>query len=399
MQVELAYGEDGLVIEVPDDAEVVVPRDPPGLANEETAVREAVRPWLRNLVPPVAVVFPDLTRPFPHKTVLPPLLSELARVGHRRDAVRLMCATGTHRQGTDAEMRALVGDEIVDRYPIHDHVAADLDAHSPVGEVDGVPILIDKAYLECRSQIVTGFVEPHFFAGFSGGPKAVCPGLAALPTVLEAHSPARIAHASATWLSMRGNPVHDFVRAATALAPPNLSVDVTINGVGGLTGIWVSPLPHGHRAACAFVEQTAVTHLDRPADVVVTTNAGHPLDPNLYQAVKGLAAAERVVADGGTIVAAAACVDGVPSGSHFADLLSQPDFLDVDSTPDQWQLQVLGRVLRRARVLLHSDGLGDDEIRAAHLEPVDDISRTIHDLAPSRLCGLPRGPMPVVSVG
>src|SRR3954469_23401394 len=399
MQVELAYGETGLVIDVPDHAQVVLPRDPPAIEKEEAAVRTAVRPWLRGLKPPVAVVFPDLTRPFPHKTVLPPLLSELARVGHRRDAVRLMCATGTHRQATDAEMRALVGDEIGGRYPIHDHVAADIDAHSPVGEVDGVPILIDKAYLECPSRIVTGFVEPHFFAGFSGGPKAVCPGLAALPTVLEAHSPARIAHPQATWLSMRGNPVHDFVRAATALAAPNLSVDVTINGNGALTGIWVSPLPYGHRSACAFVEQTAVTRLAQPADVVVTTNAGHPLDRNLYQAVKGLPAAERAVADGGTIVAAAACVDGVPSGSAFADLLSQPDFLDVASAPDQWQLQVLGRVLRRARVLLHSDGLDDDEIRAAHLEPVADISRAIHELDPAQLCVLPRGPMTVASVG
>jgi nickel-dependent lactate racemase len=397
MEVQLAYGEEGLLIEVPDDAEVVLPHDPPALANEEAAVREAVRPWLRNLTPPVAVVFPDLTRPFPHRTVLPALLSELARVGHRRDAVRLLCATGTHRQATGAEMRALLGDEIVDRYPIHDHVAADLDAHTPVGEVDGVPILIDSAYLECPTRIVTGFVEPHFFAGFSGGPKAVCPGLAALPTVLEAHSPARIAHPGATWLSTRGNPVHDFVRAGTALAPPTLSVDVTINGAGALTGIWASPLPFGHRAACAFVEETAVTKLAGLADVVVTTNAGYPLDRNLYQSVKGLAAAERAVRDGGTVIAAAACIDGIPSGSAFEELLAQPDFVDVDSAPDQWQLQVLGRVLRRARVLLHSGGLADDEIRAAHLEPVADISAAIHDLAPTRVCVLPRGPMTVVS--
>jgi hypothetical protein len=398
MEVELAYGETGLVIDVPDGADVVLPHDPPALPNEETAIRQAVRPWLRGLKPPVAVVFPDLTRPFPHRTVLPPLLSELARVDLRRDAVRLICATGTHRQATDTEMRALLGDDIVDRYPVHDHVAADLDAHTQVGDVDGVPILIDKAYVECRTRIVTGFVEPHFFAGYSGGPKAVCPGLAALPTVLEAHSPARIAHAQATWLVTRGNPVHDFIRAATALAPPTLSVDVTIDRNRALTGVWASPLPYGYRSACAFVERTAVTRLAQPADVVVTTNAGYPLDRNLYQAVKGLAAAERAVADGGTIVAAAACIDGVPDGSAFADLLSAPDFLDLDSAPDQWQVQVLGRVLRRARVMLHSDGLGDGQIRSAHLEPVSDISAAIDALDPSRVCVLPRGPLTVVSV-
>jgi nickel-dependent lactate racemase len=131
----------------------------------------------------------------------------------------------------------------------------------------------------------------------------------------------------------------------------------------------------------------------------VTTNAGHPLDRNLYQAVKGFAAAERAVTAGGTIVAAAACIDGVPSGSAFDNLLAQPDFLDVESAPDQWQLQVLGRVLRRAKVLLHSDGLGDDEIRAAHLEPADDVSAAIRDLNPEHVCVLPHGPLTVVSVG
>ena len=362
-------------------------------------MREAVRPWLRGLKPPVCVVFPDLTRPFPHQTVLPPLLTELARVDLRRDAVRLICATGTHRQATEAEMRALLGDEIVDRYPVHDHDATDVSAHVSVGEVDGVPVLVDRAYVECRTRIVTGFVEPHFFAGFSGGPKAVVPGLAALSTVLEAHSPARIADPRATWLVTNGNPVHDFVRAATALAPPALSVDVTIDGAGALTGVWASPLPFGHRAACAFVEQTSVTRLPQPADVVITTNAGYPLDRNLYQAVKGLAAAERAVRPGGTIVAAAACVDGVPGGSAFAEMLSAPDFLAVPSEHDQWQVQVLGRVLRHAQVLLHSDGLTDDEIRGARLEPVADVSDAVRRLNPERVCVLPRGPMTVVSVG
>jgi nickel-dependent lactate racemase len=227
----------------------------------------------------------------------------------------------------------------------------------------------------------------------------VCPGLAALPTVLEAHSPRRIADPEATWLVTRGNPVHDFVRAATALAAPSLSLDVTIDGTGALTGVWASPLPYGYRSACAFVEETALTRLAAPADVVVTTNAGHPLDRNLYQAVKGLAAAERAVVNGGVIVAAAACADGVPGGSAFAQMLAAPDFIDVPSAHDQWQVQVLGRVLRRARVLMHSDGLTDDEIRQARLEPIDDVSAAIADLAPERVCVLPRGPMTVVSVG
>jgi len=405
VDVELAYGEDGITVEVPDGATVVLPHDPPALTDPEGAVRRAVRPWLSDVAPPVVVVFPDLTRPFPHHTVLPPLLDELSRAGVRDADVRLICATGTHRQATDAEMRRLIGDDIVDRYSVHDHDCTDDEAHTEVGEVDRVPVRIDTAYVEARTRIVTGFVEPHFFAGYSGGPKAVCPGLAALTTVLEAHSPARIASPAATWLRLEGNPVHEFVRAATALSPPTLSLDVTIDGDRALTGVWCAPLPDGHRDACEFVEQTSVTRLQHYADVVVTTNAGYPLDRNLYQAVKGLAAAERVVAEGGVIVAAAACVDGLPSEGRFATLLAESDDLvAVESEQDQWQVQVLGRVLRRARVFLHSTGLTAAEVATARLTPAEDLSATINDAVgragpAARVCVLPRGPLTVVSVG
>jgi nickel-dependent lactate racemase len=134
----------------------------------------------------------------------------------------------------------------------------------------------------------------------------------------------------------------------------------------------------------------------------VTTNAGHPLDRNLYQSVKGLAAAERVVAPGGTVIAAAACVDGVPRGGAFSSLLESAttaeDLLSMPSAHDQWQVQVLGRVLQRARVLFHSMGLSDDEVRRAQLEPVDDISATLRQLRPERVCVLPRGPLTVATV-
>jgi hypothetical protein len=400
MDVELAYGEAGLTVEVPDDATVVLPTDPPALDDAETAVRNAVAPWLDAIRAPVAVVFPDLTRPFPHRTVLPPLLDELNRAGIRNEDVRLLCATGTHRQATDQEMRALIGDELVDRFVVHDHDALDEDAHTRVGEVDGVPVLIDSAYVRAASRIVTGFVEPHFFAGFSGGPKAVCPGLAALPTVLEAHSPTRIASPLSTWLRIDDNPVHQFVRAATALVPPTLSLDVAIDGERRLTGVWCGPLPDAHAQACAFVAHTSVTQLPAYADVVITTNSGYPLDRNLYQAVKGLAAAERAVTPGGTILAAAACADGLPREGRFAAILAEADdLLAVAPEHDQWQVQVLGRVLRRARVGLHTDGLTDAELALARLDRVHDISAALHHLKPETVCVLPRGPLTVVSVG
>jgi nickel-dependent lactate racemase len=413
--VTLAYGTDGLDIEVPDGSTVVGLGDAPPLPDEAAAVRRALGapttgPPLAELLPgrdTVAVVFPDLTRPMPNTTVLPPLLAELERLGAGPDRVELLCATGTHRRASPEEMTVLIGGELVSRYRVHDHCSDDQD-HIEVGVVDGVPILLDRRYVEADLRIVTGFVEPHFFAGWSGGPKAVCPGLAATSTILEAHSPSRIADRRSTWVTTVGNPVHEFVTAATALCPPDLAVDVTLDTDRKLTGVFVGPLPDGHRAACAEAGRTSTATVDGTFEVVVTTNGGHPLDRNLYQAVKGLAAAERVVMDGGTVILAAACLDGIPRGGAFARLLAGAADAATLARPggpsrvDGWQTQVLGRVLERAEVLVYSAGLGDDEVRSALMTPVDDVTRAVtravdrHGVG-ARVCVLPHGPLTVAT--
>jgi nickel-dependent lactate racemase len=419
MKVPLAYGTEAPEVDVPDDATVVASGEQSVLADPSAAVRASLAhplagPPLGELVPrqgEVAVVFPDLTRPMPNTTVLPPLLAELERAGAGPDRVQLLCATGTHRQATPAEMAALVGPDIVRRYRIHDHDADDGD-HVAVGEVDGTPVLLDRRYVEAGLRILTGFVEPHFFAGWSGGPKGTCPGLAATSTILEAHSPDRIADPRSTWLVTEGNPVHDFVRAATSLCPPELSVDVTIDRRRRLTGVFAGPLPVGHRAAIDFATGRVTSTVDGRFDVVVTTNGGHPLDRNLYQAVKGMAAAERVVADGGIIVMAAACGDGVPGEGAFARILaaaSTPGELVGAGGPgqlDRWQAQVLGRVLARAEVWLYSQGIDDHAARSAQLVPVHDLAAAVVDAitrtsartgGPARVCVLPEGPLTVAT--
>ncbi len=415
MRLTLAYGVDGLAVEVPDDAVVVEPLQPMALADEAAAVRQALRspltgPALGERIRPddrVVVVFPDITRPMPNTTVLPPLLDELEQAGAGPDRVTLLCATGTHRQATPEEMTDLVGAEVAARYRIHDHRADDGN-HLPVGEVDGTPVLLDRHYVEADVRILTGFVEPHFFAGWSGGPKGTCPGLAATSTILEAHSPARLADPRATWLATDGNPVHDFVRAATALCPPDLSVDVTIDSRRRLTGVFVGELPDGHRAAMTSAAQTVTQTVEGRFDVVLTTNGGHPLDRNLYQAVKGMAAAERVVADDGVIVLAAACPDGVPDEGAFARILGGATSVgqlrspDGPAEQDGWQAQVLGRVLSRAEVWVHSSGLSAAAVRSGLMTPVDDVGAAVGQALArrgrrARLCVLPRGPLTVAT--
>jgi nickel-dependent lactate racemase len=415
VRLTVAYGTDGLAVDVPDDAVVVEPKEPAALVDEAEAVRDSLRhpisgPPLGEVVDRdglVAVVFPDLTRPMPNTTVLPPLLAELERAGAGPDRVELLCATGTHRQATPAEMEELVGSAIARRYRIHDHASGD-GLHVRVGEVEGTPVLLDRHYVEAAVRIVTGFVEPHFFAGWSGGPKGVCPGLADTATILEAHSPARLADARATWMLTKGHPVHEFVVAAAALCPPDLSVDVTIDGRRRLTGVFAGALPDSHRAACAFAADTVTQPVEGHFDVVLTTNGGYPLDRNLYQAVKGMAAAERVVAPGGIIVMAAACDDGLPDDGAFARILrgaSGPAALLHPRGPgqlDAWQAQVLARVLGRAEVWMFSEGLSHDAVRSAMLSPVDDlgvaVARALDRKGPgARLCVLPHGPLTVAT--
>ncbi len=415
MRLSLDYGTTGLEVEVPDDAVVVEPEELAPLADEEGAVFRALvapvggRP-LGELVGPgdrVAVVFPDVTRPMPNTTVLPPLLAELERLGAGPDRVELLCATGTHRPAGAEELAALVGPDVMGRYRVHQHVADDGD-HVSVGAVEGTPVLIDRRYVEADVRILTGFVEPHFFAGWSGGPKGACPGLAATSTILEAHSPARIAHERATWMVTEGNPVHDFVRAATALCPPQLSLDVTIDSSRRLTGVFCGVLPDAHRAACSFASGAVSRPVDGLFDVVLTTNGGHPLDRNLYQSVKGMAAAERVVARGGTIVMAAACSDGVPAGGAFARVVRDATSARALARPggrgglDIWQAQVLGRVLEHAEVWMHSGGLTDAEIRSGLMAPVADLSAAVAEALGrrgpgARLCVLPHGPLTVAT--
>lgn len=415
MRVDLAYGRAGTSVEVPDSADVILPFDEQALADEDAAIRRSLHEPvaglpLRALVEGegrVAVVFPDLTRPMPNRTVLPPLLDELAGAGVPDDRVTLLCATGTHRLATAAEMAELIGPELVARYRVVDHDAQS-DEHVLVGQVDGVAVLLQREYVEADLRIVTGFVEPHFFAGFSGGPKAVCPGLAATETILEAHHPRRIADERATFLTRHGNPVHDFVRAATALALPQLSVDVAINRARRVTAVFAGPLFAAHDAACAHVGAAARREVPAPYDLVVSTNGGYPLDRNLYQAVKGMAAADRVRRPGGTIVMAAACADGVPDGA-FARLLAAartPDDLVAGTAGpelDRWQAQVLGRVLERGMVRLHSEGLGATAILAAQLVPAPDLDEAVEDtlrgLGPAaRVAVLPEGPLTVATL-
>lgn len=347
----------------------------------------------------------DGTRAQPRATVLPPLLDEIERVSPAAE-VTLLVATGTHRANSQAELLEMFGQEVLDRCEVVCHDSRDPATLVDLGVVGaGVPLRLNRRWVEADLRISTGFVEPHFFAGFSGGPKMVAPGLAALETVLVLHDARRIAHPRATFGVIEGNPIHDDIRACAAAAPPQLAVDVLLDDSQAITHVFAGELFTMHREACAAARAIAVQSVPRPFDVVVTGNSGYPLDQNLYQSVKGLSAAARVVRDGGTIVLASECADGLPEHGLFASLLAAAsgpeDLLSTvegmaETTTDQWQAQILAGVLTRARVVLYSDGIGSDEAATSMMTKALDLEQAVADavaFSGRSVCYLPMGPM------
>ena len=422
MRVDLAYGKRGLQVEVPERAVVIEPRYLPGLPDEAAALRQALRrplgrPAFRELARPddtVGIVVCDLTRPMPSRRVLPIVLGELDHLDP--DHITIFVATGTHRANSPDELSQMLGPELVARYRVVNHDAFDPASHEHLGELsDGGQIWLDRRFMACSLKVLTGFIEPHFFAGFSGGPKMVAPGLAALETVLHLHGAAFISHPRATWGITEGNPIHDAIREISARVRPDFSLDVTINREHAITAVFAGELFAAHQKGCAFARETAMQAVEKPFDVVVTTNSGYPLDLNLYQAVKGMSAAAQIVKPGGAIVVAAECSDGLPEHGNYKDILrmvnSSEGVLDLVSAPgfrmhDQWQAQVQAIVQRKARIYLKSDGLTDEQVRGAHLLPCEDISATtsrlLDEYGPeARLAVLPQGPqtIPYVAEG
>lgn len=423
MYLKLAYGRTGLSIELPDDAAVTViePDFVPGLPDERAAITAALRsplgtPPLQDLVGPadrVAVVFSDLTRPMPNDRALPPLLDELALAGAPDRQIKLINALGTHRPQTEAELRQMLGDELVERFPIVQHDAWDRQSLVEVATSRaGRPVCVNRAYLEASVRILTGFIEPHFFAGFSGGPKAVLPGIADIDSILDNHGPAMIAEPGVTWTTTEGNPLWEEMLKVARRTDPTFLLNVTLNQERQITGVFAGDLVEAHRAGVAFARRTAIRPVPEPFDVVITSNSGYPLDLNLYQAVKGMSAASLIVKPGGDIIVAAECWDGIPDHGEYKRLLweadSPEDLMERMMVPgfrchDQWEAQIQAQIQRKARVHVYADGLSDDELRRAHVIPCRSIEETVAEIQQSRpgatIAVLPDGPqtVPVVA--
>ncbi len=418
MRIKLAYGKTGLPLELDDalDVTVVEPAFVTALADPEAEVRGELEepigsPPLRERVRPgtrVGVVFSDITRPSPSRLLVGAVLEILD--GIPGVEIILFNALGTHRPNTEAELRSMLGDDIVARRRIVQNDAFNPSAQVGAGVTSkGHEIRLNAEFMACDLKILTGFIEPHLFAGFSGGGKAIMPGMAGQRTVLGNHDAGMVGHPQAIWGVTHGNPIWEEVREVAGKAGRLFLLNVTLNRDKAVTGVFAGDLDKAHSAGCAFVKCSAMVLVPRPFDIVITTNSGYPLDINLYQSVKGMRAAERIVRPGGAIVIAASCPDGIPEHGLYGKLLresrSPRELLDRICTPgfleqDQWEAQVQALVQLNADVYVRSDGLTDDQIRGALLLPCRRIEDTVAELIGkygrgASICVLPEGPQTI----
>lgn len=396
MNYSLAYGKGTLRLELPERNVVKVLNIQQGvpLAHPIEAVRQklAAPNGTRALSEIAAgkrsacIVISDITRPVPNQIILPPILETLRRAGVPQENVVILVATGLHRVSTAEEKTEMLGEEIVAQYRVEDHDAHRLDEHRFIGDsTRGVPIGLDRRYLDAEVKILTGLIEPHFMAGYSGGRKSICPGIAAAETICSWHSPRFLEHENARFGCVRENPVHEESLEIALKCGCDFIVNVVIDHHRNVLAVVAGDLEQAHNEGVAFARHYVADYVDEPVDIVVTSSAGYPLDKTWYQSVKGIVGAADILKPGGTVILASACDEGLgstafekiaarfPTIESFMEAILNGTF----SIADQWQLEELGKVLRKGKVKVFSEGLPPETFRKYYVESVPSVEQAV----------------------
>ncbi len=423
MKITMSYGCDGLPLEIPKTPGfqgVLEPRQAPAVADPEATILKSLRApiasqplnKLAQNCQSACIVISDITRPVPNKIILPPLLAEIENAGIKREAITILIATGIHRPNEGAELIALVGAEIAENYHIINHFSKEVDDMVLVGEVnEGVPALINRHYIAADLKILTGFIEPHMWAGFSGGRKSILPGISSIETLEYMHGPEMIAHPNTVYGALAGNPFHEAGLAIMKKAGADFIINVTLDTSKKITRVFAGNPVAAHLEGCDFLAPFCTREIESPLDFIVTCNSGAPLDCNLYQTVKGITGAAPVVKTGGEILIASACSEGAGSPEYieilkmidnpksFIERLMAREFF----IPDQWCAQETYQVILNHPVWLYSDGLKPDEIKKYHMQPVKSLEQAITDLLhkhgpDARWAVVPDGPLLILQL-
>jgi nickel-dependent lactate racemase len=416
MQIKLSYGKNGLDISLPENTKLIEPHFIPKLPDEFNSIKKSIQqpvygnPLIKSFTEndTVGISICDITRPMPIKKVLPAILEELSAVANQN--IKIFIANGTHRPCTKSELIDMLGKNIFDaKYNIINHNAFNEKELTLVGNTRSqIPVFINSEWLRCDYKITIGLVEPHFFAGFSGGPKMIAPGLAGFKTIMQLHNSNMIESPNAIWGITEGNPIHDSIREIAKMSPSDFSIDVTVNKNNDITSVHSGEMFSAHKDAATFAYKSAMREVNEKFDIVITTNSGYPLDMNLYQTIKGISAASQIVKSNGSIICASECSDGFPEHGEYKKILesknSPDELLTLIKDPnyehqDQWQVQIQAQIMSLCSIYLKSDHLTHHEIKKAHLTPIDDIESKVKELIAitpeSSICVLPEGPQTI----
>jgi nickel-dependent lactate racemase len=422
MLVRMNYGKRGLEVDVPDGnlAGILRMRKIKPLENPSEAVRRALdepiacEPLGRlaqgvgtGVAPAhVCIVVSDITRPVPNKIILPPILDVLEKHGIHREDIVILVATGIHRPNEGEELDEMLGADVARNYRIVNHISRKPEAHKYLGTSSrGIPVYVNKTYLNADLRILTGLIEPHLMAGYSGGRKAICPGLCSVETMKIMHGPHILEDERAAAGIMDSNPFHEGALEIARMAGADFILNVDMNEEREITGVFAGDLAKAHEEGVKHVEQMVKAEVDEPADIVLVSSAGYPLDTTFYQAIKGMVAAMDVVKRDGSIILVSECSDGI-GGPEFTDLvlntkdissfvekLYDPDFFVVD----QWMLEEMAKVVKKAKIYCYCDGVEDNVLRQLSVESVSSPEQAI-ELALARqgsgakLLAIPEGP-------
>lgn len=416
MRVHFEYGRTGLDAEIPEGLQVrtLAYKQSEPLPDPTASLREALEHPTGAL--PLAelaqgrkdacIVICDITRPVPNELILRPVLDTLESQGIPRDRILILVATGLHRPNEGDELIEMVGRHVVDHYRIENHHGQVLSEHTYLGDSPrGVPIWLDSRYVAADLKITIGLIEPHLMAGFSGGRKLICPGIAALETVRVWHGPSLLEHPRADCGILDGNPVHEENTWIARRAGCDFIVNVVIDAQRRPLKFVAGDMEQAFLEGVAFVRDVVTDTLPEPADIVVTSSAGYPLDTTFYQSVKGMTGALPVVKAGGTIILAASLSEGIGSPA-FQQLFRDNPTLEVFMerilgrdyfVMDQWQLEELAKVRRKARVKVVSDGLSAETINGLFVESAPSIEQalaeSLAEYGPqARVALIPKGP-------
>ncbi|MCE9565888.1 MAG: nickel-dependent lactate racemase [Planctomycetes bacterium] len=437
MKITLDYGKTGLDVTLPDDRLIappltIQPADPLPDTNAalEAALKNPIgtKPLLELArgKKTACIVICDITRPVPNKLILPALVRTLEAAGVPRSGITILIATGLHRPNEGEELVELVGEEIASTYRCENHHGKELEEHEYLGTTpNGVPAWIDKRYTQAELKITTGLIEPHLMAGYSGGRKLICPGIASIETVKVWHGPRFLEHPLADCGSVEGNPVHEENTRIALMAGCDFIVNVCIDGKRKVTGLWAGDMIKAWEAGVRFCREVVKSGVPQACDVVVTSCAGYPLDTTWYQAVKGLTGALPIVKQGGTIIMAASLTEGLGS-PEFRALLD--DYQkngryntmtvagvklngSAPATPgrasrsihrdtcemDEWQLVMFQKILGHCRVKVFSQGLSDATLRLCQVEPASSVESAVAESlaeygSAAKLAVIPKGP-------